>query len=56
MRRKRGGVACLEINEAKLSIKSSLLSSVKALFISLLSHLCGEEVVLPGHVWVGGEV
>lgn len=33
----------LEINEAELSIKSSSLSSVKALFISLLSGLSGER-------------
>ena len=33
----------VEINEAELSIKSSSLSSVKALFISLLSGLSSER-------------
>lgn len=33
----------LEIDEAELSIKSSSLSSVKALFISLLSGLSAER-------------
>lgn len=49
-----GGLA---INEAELSIKSSSLSSVKALFISLLSGLSGENLVLfPGCYLVCGEV
>lgn len=49
-RRRRGEGVCvcmygggLEINEAELSIRSSSLSSVKALFISLLSGLSGER-------------
>lgn len=38
-----GGCGSLEIDEVELSIRSSSLSSVKALFISLLSGLSGEE-------------
>lgn len=47
VRRRRAGeggmdVGSLEIDEAELSIRSSSLSSVKALFISLLSGTSGE--------------
>lgn len=39
----RGVGPVLEINEAELSIRSSSLSSVKALFILLLSSSSGER-------------